>query len=148
MGEPVLLNPNSYENIKIILKLLEHYLITNNSKEMVFVGSDGPPYCLMSRIIKDNRKLCSWILTVSGKGRLNVNQIKTLFKILDEIILEPVGKEVLDFNTVKSYRYFIDCKDNHKAWQTFQNFLHGTTMELICLCCLEYESPFLLGFVQ
>lgn len=80
-----------------------------------------------------------------------MNQIKMPFKILDKIILEPLGKEVLDFKTVKSYQYFIDCKDNHKAWQAFEITLHGTNMgliRLIRLCCLESESPFPPGFLQ
>lgn len=102
----------------------------------------------MSRIFKDSPKFYSWVLTVSGEGHLNMNKIKTLFKILDKIILEPLGKDVLTFNTLKSYQYFTDCKDNHKAWQAFENFLHGTTMELIRLCYLESESPSPLGFLQ
>lgn len=80
-----------------------------------------------------------------------MNQIKMPFKILDKIILEPLGKEALDFKTVKSYQYFIDCKDNHKAWQAFEITLHGTNMgliRLIRLCYLESESPFPPGFLQ
>ena len=45
-------------------------------------------------------------------------------------MLECLGKDVLKYNTKKSYDYFIQCKDNHKAWQAFTVFLHGTTMEL------------------
>lgn len=114
----------------------------------MFVGSDGLPYCLMSRIITDNLKLYRWVLTVPGN---QMNQIKMPFKILDKIILEPLGKEALDFKTVKSYQYFIDCKDNHKAWQAFEITLHGTNMgliRLIRLCCLESESPFPTSFLQ
>lgn len=89
--------------------------LTTLDRESLFAGSGGPPYCLMSRIFKDSPKFYSWVLTVSGEGHLNMNKIKTLFKILDKIILEPLGKDVLTFNTLKSYQYFTDCKDNHKA---------------------------------
>ena len=60
-----------------------------------------------------------------------MNQLKTFFKVLDKVCGETLGKEVLNFNTPKSYAYFIDCKDTHKAWQSLEIFLHGTTMELL-----------------
>ena len=70
-----------------------------------------------------------------------MNQLKTLFKILDAILLEPL-------DTVKSYQYFLDCKDNHKSWQAFEVLLHGTVMELIRIYCAEEKSPTPLGFLQ
>ena len=62
-----------------------------------------------------------------------MNQLKTFFKILDHVCGDVLGEEVLKFNTPKSYRYFFDCKDNQKAWQGLEIFLHGTTMELLYL---------------
>ena len=52
-------------------------------------------------------------------------------QVAGPILFEVLGKDVLKFDTKKSFDYFIACKDNHKAWQAFQVFLHGTTMELI-----------------
>ena len=46
-------------------------------------------------------------------------------------ILEPLGKEVLKFQSAKAYKFFIDAKDTHKSWQTLQIVLIGTTLELI-----------------
>ena len=49
----------------------------------------------------------------------------------------------------KSFQFFINCKDNHKAWQGFEVFLHGTIMELIRLYCAEAKSNSTpLGFLQ
>ena len=41
-----------------------------------------------------------------------------------------MGKTVLNFSTPNAYAYFVKCKDNHIAWQSFQALLHGTVMEL------------------
>lgn len=56
-----------------------------------------------------------------------MNQLKTLFKVLDYIILEPFGKEALHFSLPKVYQYFVDRKDTHKAYQILEILLHGTT---------------------
>ena len=45
-------------------------------------------------------------------------------------ILEPLGKEVLKFQSAKAYKPFIDAKDT-QSWQTLQTVLIGTTLELI-----------------
>ena len=51
--------------------------------------------------------------------------------MLDKICFQPLGTDVLNFKSDKAYKVFIGCKDNHKAWQTLEVFLHGTTLELI-----------------
>ena len=38
---------------------------------------------------------------------------------------------------MKAYDFFINCKDNHKAWQSFEIFLHGTVLELFHLFQME-----------
>ena len=70
---------------------------------------------------------------LSGLGHLGMNEMKTFFKILDKILLEPLGKEVLHFESQKSYNFFLNCKDTHKAWQAFEILLHCTIMEIIKL---------------
>ena len=69
-----------------------------------------------------------------------MNLLKTYFKVLEKIILEPLGKEILKHDTQKSFDYFIQCKDNQKAWQVFDIFLNGTIMELIRICCAEADD--------
>lgn len=130
MGEPVLLNPNSYENIDRILQSLKENLNIGSERHWTFIGCDGPPYSLASRLIERYPKICDRACMLSGLGHLGMNEVKTFFKILDKILLEPLGKKVLHFESQKAYSYFIECKDTHKSWQSFENVLHGTIIEL------------------
>ena len=52
-----------------------------------------------------------------GLGHMHMNQMKT-FQILDNALLEPLGKDVLNFFSPKVYNYFFDPKDTYKHWQT------------------------------
>ena len=54
MGEPTLGNPNSFKNLEAILDELHENMIENSEREWLFVGTDGPPYCLMRRLLKQN----------------------------------------------------------------------------------------------
>ena len=111
--------------------------------------ADGPPYCLMRRIINNDPMKYDWVAPVSGKGHLEMNMLKTLFKVGDKVLFDLLGKDVLQFDTNKSYNYFIDCKDNHKAYQALEIFLFGTSMELIRLYSSETtEAPSPLGFLK
>ena len=42
MGEPILLNPNSYNNLSVILDSLKTNLDIGNSRQRSFIGCDGP----------------------------------------------------------------------------------------------------------
>ena len=44
-------------------------------------------------------------------------------------MLEPLSKEVLQFSSPKTYQYFAEAKDIHKAYQALQILLHDTTAE-------------------
>ena len=98
IGEPVLFNPNSYENIVRIISSLKANLEIGRSRQWSIVGCDGPPYCLASRIIEPDPTNYDWISLISGLGHLNMNQLKTFFKIVDKIFLKALGKEVLNFD--------------------------------------------------
>ena len=63
-------------------------------------------------------------------------------------MLEPLGKMVLNFEPQQAYNYFRQCKDNHKARQSFEVFLHGTIMELIRLYCVEEKEPTPMEFLK
>ena len=81
-------------------------------------------------------------------GHLNVTQIKSYFRIMDKICFEALGRDVLKFKSPKAYKYFIEAKGNHKSWEAFEVFLHGTTLELIHMYAhdsLETISP--IGFL-
>ena len=40
-------------------------------------------------------------------------------------------KKILALSCPKTYKYFADCKDNHKAWQSFEILFHGVIVELL-----------------
>ena len=131
MAESVLLNPNSYENIEHILQSLKCFSKIGSDREWVFIGCDGPLYCLVERTIERNPEKFDYVSTVPGLGHLHMNQMKTLFKILDPILLEPLGKDVLKFQSPNAYQFFVDAKDTHKSFQSLQILLFGTALELI-----------------
>ena len=70
-------------------------------------------------------------------GTSEMNQLKTIFKILDRIMLEPLRKEILHFDSPKAYKFFIDAKDTLKAFQALQILLHRTSAEL-CKIHIDY----------
>ena len=149
MGEPALVNPNSFKNIETILDQLHENAFKNSERELLFLGADRLPYCLMRRLLEKKPFDYDWVSLASGVGHLNMNLLKTFFKITEKIILEPLGKEILRYNTQKSFDYFINCKDNHKTWQTFDLFLNGKIMELSRMyCAKEINTPTLIGFLN
>ena len=121
MAESILINPNSYENLNLILDELKKELIDSKKKKWVSVGADGPPYCLMRRIIKEKNLDC--FALVSGLGHLNMNQLKTYFAIGKHICFDVLGQDILNFKTSKAVDFFFACKDTHKTWQAFEIFL-------------------------
>ena len=133
MGEPVLVNPNSYETVRLILNEYKTLHSIGEERKWVFLGCDGPPYRLATRIIRQNEEY-DWVTLVPGLGHLHMNQLKTLFKIIDKIMLEPLAKEVLHFGSSKAYAFFVNCKDTQKSFQALQIFLHGTVSEF----CHQY----------
>ena len=149
-GEPIMVNPNSYESVEEVLKDIKNRsVVSSPERKWVQVGADGPPYCLMRRIVKAKPDEFGCISITSGKGHLKMNVLKTLFKVCDTVMFEVLGKDVLKFDTVKSYDYFINCKDNHKAFEALEVFLIGTTMELIRMYAGDVsEDPTVLGFLQ
>ena len=141
MGKPIMVNPNSYVNIQVCLDTIKENLKIGERRKWVFLGCDGPPFCLMSRLIDCDPLKYDWAAPISGLGHLNMNQIKTFFNVCDKIILEPLGRNVLNFSSEKAYTYFVNCKDNHKSWQSFQVLLHGTIMELFHLFEISEDEP-------
>ena len=55
----------------------------------------------------------------------------------------------MHFQSPKAYKYFVDCKGNHKAWQSFEILLHGIILEVLELyrnsAC---ETPSVLGILN
>ena len=82
VGEPILLNPNSYENLVQILDSLKENLAIGREREWTVVGCDGPPYCLASRVISNDKNKYDWVTMQPGLGHLNMNQLKGFFKVI------------------------------------------------------------------
>ena len=68
--------------MKTLLKIL---------REWLFVGTDGPPYCLMRRLLEKKPFDYDRVSLVSEGGHLNMNLLKTFFKITEKMILGPLG---------------------------------------------------------
>ena len=75
-GEPVLRNPNSFENLEVILKELKSNLGIRDAKQWSFVGCD-----VANRLVEQDKKSYDWVSLVPGLGHLRMNQIKALFKV-------------------------------------------------------------------
>ena len=85
---------------------------------------------------------------VGSLGHLNMNQAKTFFKT-NNICLEALGKKVLHFPLPKACNYFLNCKDNHKAWHSFEILLHGTMEEMIQLFLTKFIAEVtMLNFLE
>ena len=85
---------------------------------------------MASQIIEENKEEYDWVSLLLGMGHLHMNQMKCLFKILNKIFLEVLGKEVLNFKSSKAYSFFVSTYDTHKSFQVIQILLHGTTSEI------------------
>ena len=77
------------------------------------------PHTILRRIVMEEPAVYDWVILVSGKGHLNMNQLKTFFKVLDHVCGDILGNDVLQSNTPKSYKYFIDCKKRGRLSKYF-----------------------------
>ena len=66
-------------------------------------------------------------------GHHYTNEIKTLFKVLEPIIIESLIREVLKFESPSAYSYFMKSSDTHKAYQALEVFVIGTALKMIQL---------------
>ena len=51
MAEAIFVNPNSYNNIAVIMDLLKEALLIGNENQWSLIGCDGPPYVITNRLI-------------------------------------------------------------------------------------------------
>ena len=149
MAEPIFLNPNSYDNIKLILDQLKVTLDIGGKREWSYVGCDGPPYVIASRLIESDVGKYDWVAMSSGLGHLYMNQQKTLFNIGRNILLEPLAKEVLNFESPNALDCFFKSTDTHKANQSLEIFLYGTALEMVYeyVAQTDEEQPTVDGFL-
>ena len=72
-------------------------------REWVFIGCNGPPSCLASQIVESFSDEFDFAALIPGLGHLHMNQMKIILCIAEDILLEPLGKVVLNFNSNKAY---------------------------------------------
>ena len=148
-GETILVNPNGYDSIYIAALELHDDLEIGEKREWAPLGCDGPPLTYLSRLIEEKEDL-GWILPIPGLGHLHMNQLKTFFRVADDIFLHPLGTQVLNFKSKTAYEYFVNAKDTHKSFQSLEILLHGTALEF----CREYlnanktSKPSVAGFLN
>ena len=107
----IFLNPNSYDNIKLILDQLKVMLDIGGKREWPYVGCDGPLYIKASRLIESDVGKYDKVAMSSSLGHLYMNQQKTLFSIACNILLELLAKDVLNFESRNALDYFCKCAD-------------------------------------
>ena len=147
IGQAILLNPNIYENINKNLLELKSNLKIETKREWTLLGCNSPPFCIAHRLIEQNPEKYNWVSLVRALCHLNMNLVKTFFKIVDKICLDASGKEALNSQYSKAYHYLLNCKNTHKAWQSIEVLLHGTIQEMIKLYLSESkEQPSVLKF--
>jgi len=62
-----------------------------------------------------------------------MNEMKTYIKVVADIILEALVKEVLHFESPAAYDYFMKGSDTHKTYQILEVFVIGTLQEMMKL---------------
>ena len=78
-----------------------------------------------------------------------MNQQKTLFSIARNILLEPLPKYVLNFESLNVLDYFFKCADTHRTNQSFEIVLYGTALEMVYeyVAQTDEEQPTVDGFL-
>ena len=129
------------DELKLKLKI-------GSDREWAYVGADGPPYVLMCRLKDSNPQKYGWIIPVCGLGHLYMNQQKTLVSVARKIILEPLAKDILNFETPTATNYFFKCSDTHKTNQALHILLFGAGLEMVREYASIHPQRSVGGFLQ
>lgn len=159
VGEPIMVNPCSYQSVEIVLDNLVHQLI-KDGREWCIVGCDGLPYILASKIIQNyvhclecqkkfkmvdefnvhNRivhnnkahfqKTYQHIVLIPGLGHFEINSVKALFKLEWNILLLHMAK-MLGLTSVRALTYCEQANNHHQSYQMLLILLEGTGKELL-----------------
>ena len=116
-------------------------------REWSYVGCDGPPHVIASRLVDEGNY--EWVAMSNGLGHLYMNQQNTLFNIARDIILEPLAKEILNFDSPNTLLYFFKCSDTRKTNQSLEIFLYGIGLEMVFTCITNTsDEPTVEGFLE
>ncbi len=113
MGEPIMLNPNSYTRVKQVLDVIRANKYSEHTWSMV--GCDGVSYVLSHRLRDDCPDLHDALLW-PGQGHLEINFVKLLLKLLWPVGLETLAAMV-DFQTARALHYAFEAGNHHKSWE-------------------------------
>ncbi len=114
MGEPYMVNPNSYNNVNEVLK---HIQTLTKDKEWSVAGSDGVPYILEHKLRDKDESLnmLKSLLLLPGPGHVEMNVTKLLLRLLWPFGMFELAN-LLGFKTPKGLAYAQKAPDIHKAW--------------------------------
>ena len=72
-----------------------------------------------------------------------------MFNIARDIILEPLVKDVLNFDSPNTLLYLFKCADTHKANQSLEIFLYGIAFEMVFTYISNTsDEPTMKGFLE
>ena len=66
---------------------------------------------------------CESLVSVKEQSDRKKTQIKTIVRIVHGLSRKPLDKEVLNFNSNKTYDDLVNAKGSHKSWQAIKNFI-------------------------
>ncbi len=116
MGEPLMVNPNSYERVHHVLNSI--MTARHPQQQWSMVGCDGVPYMLAHKLRDQNPELHD-ILMWPGQGNFEINFVKLLFKLLWPVGLESLATMV-GYNSPKALQYAFQAANHHKSWELLQ----------------------------
>ena len=92
MGDPIMLNPNSYATVQAVLESIQTGMET--SREWTVAGCDGLPYVLAQRLRDKEDKLRD-ILILPGPGHFEMNMVRALMKLLWPLGMKELATTVM-----------------------------------------------------
>ncbi len=113
MGEPAMLNPNSYANVLTVLKHIQEQTISG-TRNWTIIGADGVLY-LLGQSLRDGQPELKNLLLLPGFGHFELNFVKALFRLLWPVGLKTLAK-LVGFRTERALQYCPKATDHHKAW--------------------------------
>ena len=125
MGEPLMLNPNSYANVETVMR--EVRSSATNDKHWVTIGCDGNPY-MMAQHLRDRDDDLKDMLVLPGPGHLEMNMVRAIVKILWPLGLKELAGELCG---AKSAESILNCKDHHKSWNMIVIYHNKCISELV-----------------
>ncbi|XP_062577048.1 uncharacterized protein LOC134238946 [Saccostrea cucullata] len=129
MGNPISVNPCSFNAIKSILEKLKTELGVPERRKWSIIGCDGLPYLLCQRVLQDNPEFQD-LLVQPGLGHFEINMAKAVIKLLWEVIGVDLAK-LLGYRSPKALQACLQANDHHKAMQFIEILLLGTGDELL-----------------